>query len=322
MDRYEKRARSIMERGDKIIADRKRRKAVLMRSGAFAFGTAAVLFIGVWANTLKAPKRPDADHSGIISETTTAVTTEVHDYVQTSLSTTVTTALSTDSVLTETTSVSSGTASLVTTVSLTPSQTSYTTISISALQTTTQTTMSAAAQSTNSTEALQTTEPKTTTNAQVSTTTTINHSTTQSDYPVTTIPYKTTAVIIPVTTVPYKTTTVSYNTEAIETYVTTTAPYRPVFPVPFTSDYEMMLGENFSEIPYYQGDSLVFTYTFVSDKYILQEADELSLVPHLYSDLLPDSITAQVFTLTSRYSSDMVALKYQGSRHYWLYIME
>ena len=73
MDRYEKSAEFIMKRGDKIIAEKKHRRAVIMRSVALTLGAAAIVGIGICANALKPPKKPTPSQSGIIIETETSL---------------------------------------------------------------------------------------------------------------------------------------------------------------------------------------------------------------------------------------------------------
>ncbi len=82
MDRYEKSAEFIMKRGDAIIAERKRRKSMILRSCALGAGAATILGIGIFANALKPPQKPTAESSGIITNTE-AVTTYAESTVQT-----------------------------------------------------------------------------------------------------------------------------------------------------------------------------------------------------------------------------------------------
>ena len=69
MDRYEEKARKIMARGDAIIAERKRRRAVLVRSCAIGAGAAAVLGIGVTTYAICPPKKPVPDSASTVYET-------------------------------------------------------------------------------------------------------------------------------------------------------------------------------------------------------------------------------------------------------------
>lgn len=71
MDRYEKSAEFIMKRGDEMIAKRKRRRTMILRSCAVGAGAAAVLGIGLTTFALRPPKKPTPSQSGIIAETET-----------------------------------------------------------------------------------------------------------------------------------------------------------------------------------------------------------------------------------------------------------
>lgn len=69
MDRYEEKAKSIMARGDVIIAERKRRRTSLIRTFAIGTGAAAVIGIGICANALKPPQKPVPEQSNTVIET-------------------------------------------------------------------------------------------------------------------------------------------------------------------------------------------------------------------------------------------------------------
>lgn len=77
MDRYEEKAKKIMARGEVIIAERKRRRTMILRSCAIGAGAAAVLGVGLTTYALRPPKKPVPSQSGIIveTETTSAETT-------------------------------------------------------------------------------------------------------------------------------------------------------------------------------------------------------------------------------------------------------
>ncbi|MDO4864488.1 MAG: hypothetical protein Q4A05_09990 [Ruminococcus sp.] len=76
MSDIRRKAEEIMRRGDEMIAERKRRKELILRSCAIGVGVAAVLGVGLTTFALRPPKRPTAESSYIISETeTTAETT-------------------------------------------------------------------------------------------------------------------------------------------------------------------------------------------------------------------------------------------------------
>ncbi|SEK17790.1 hypothetical protein SAMN02910353_00024 [Ruminococcus sp. YRD2003] len=80
MDKYEKCAAGLMKLGDSIIAEKKRRRSLILRRTAdLTFGIAAVIVIGVSTRILRTPEKPAPSGSGIIIETSTvtaAVTTE------------------------------------------------------------------------------------------------------------------------------------------------------------------------------------------------------------------------------------------------------
>ena len=109
MDRYEKSAEFLMRRGNEIIAERKRRKAFILRSCAIGAGVAAVLGVGLTTYALRPPKKPTPSQSGIIVETeTTSAETTV---APTSPSTTATQTTSTKQVTTTTVSTTATTSS-------------------------------------------------------------------------------------------------------------------------------------------------------------------------------------------------------------------
>ena len=85
MNDLRRKAEEIIMRGDAVIAERKRRKAIIMRSAALGLGAAAIVGVGICANALKPPKKPTAESSGIITETTSA--TSVETTVKTSVQT-------------------------------------------------------------------------------------------------------------------------------------------------------------------------------------------------------------------------------------------
>ena len=76
MNDLRRKAEEIMMRGDAVIAERNRRKAIIMRSAALGLGAAAIVGVGICANALKPPKKPTADSSAIIAETTAATSAE------------------------------------------------------------------------------------------------------------------------------------------------------------------------------------------------------------------------------------------------------
>lgn len=76
MNDLRRKAEEIIMRGDAVIAEKKRRKAIIMRSAALGLGAAAIIGVGICANVLKPPKKPTVENSGIITETTSATSVE------------------------------------------------------------------------------------------------------------------------------------------------------------------------------------------------------------------------------------------------------
>ena len=74
MKNYDEIADSIIKKYEHRLAERKRRNDIIMRSAALGLGTAAIVGVGICANALKPPKKPVADSSGVIIETTAATT--------------------------------------------------------------------------------------------------------------------------------------------------------------------------------------------------------------------------------------------------------
>ena len=76
MNKYEKCSESLMRLGDTIIAEKKRRKAIILRSAALGLGAASIIGIGICTNALRPPKKPVSESSGIIVETTAVTSAE------------------------------------------------------------------------------------------------------------------------------------------------------------------------------------------------------------------------------------------------------
>ena len=111
MDKYEKCAASLMELGDNIIAEKKR-KATIIRKISFSISglcAAIIVGVGIWHNQkLRTPNDFKFPDTGIIAETeTTATTSSSKNTVTTATSASSTTAAATGSKTTEQTSVSS-----------------------------------------------------------------------------------------------------------------------------------------------------------------------------------------------------------------------
>ncbi len=131
MDRYEKSAAFIMKRGDAAIAERKRRKAVILRStAALTFGTAAALGICISLNVMKTPRKPAPASSGIITETGTSAAAPSTAAVTTSVRTS--TASTASTVTTQTTAAtSSATATSASTAAVQTSETATSAVTTS-----------------------------------------------------------------------------------------------------------------------------------------------------------------------------------------------
>lgn len=114
MKNYDERIESIFRKYDERLAAKKRRKAaIIRRSAALCLGASAVLGIGIFTNVMKPPKRPTAEQSGIISESSDIVTTSAVTAAET-------TAVNTTAATAKTTStgtVGSGVSATVTTAS-------------------------------------------------------------------------------------------------------------------------------------------------------------------------------------------------------------
>lgn len=141
MDRYEKSAEFLMRRGDEIIAERKRRKSIILRSCAIGAGAAAVLGIGLTTYALRPPKKPSPSQSGIIAETetTSAETTAAPTSPSTTAPQTVTTERATSAVTVATTSSTQQTTTtehMTTTSARTTATTASTTVSVTSIVTT------------------------------------------------------------------------------------------------------------------------------------------------------------------------------------------
>ncbi|MBP5363396.1 MAG: hypothetical protein J6Y71_10345 [Ruminococcus sp.] len=109
MKNYDERIESIFKKYDERLAEKKRRKAIILRSCAIGAGAAAVLGVGLTTYALRPPKKPASSQSGIIvvTETTSAETT----VAPTSPSTTATQTTSTKQVTTTTVSTTATTSS-------------------------------------------------------------------------------------------------------------------------------------------------------------------------------------------------------------------
>ena len=84
MKNYEDMAKAVLKARDEYIKKKRKRILFIKKASAVSFGAAAIIGIGICANALKPPKKPTANNSGIITNTTEAVTTSAGSSVQTS----------------------------------------------------------------------------------------------------------------------------------------------------------------------------------------------------------------------------------------------
>ena len=77
MKNYDERIESIFRKYDDRLVEKKRRKAMILRSFVIGVGAAAVIGVGLTTYALRPPKKPTPSRSGIIveTETTSAETT-------------------------------------------------------------------------------------------------------------------------------------------------------------------------------------------------------------------------------------------------------
>ena len=86
MRSYEELEANAYKKAEQIINDSKRKKRIMLRrSTGLTLGAAAIIGLGICANALKPPKKPTAESSGIITETTTVIS--VGTTVKTSMQT-------------------------------------------------------------------------------------------------------------------------------------------------------------------------------------------------------------------------------------------
>ncbi len=326
MNKYEKCATSLMQLGDKIIAEKKHRKAIIMRSTALSLGAAAIIGVGICANALKPPKKPTAESSGIISNTTEAVTTSAEIIVQTSAKTaatqkhsTVTASVSTEAVTAQ--AISSYTENST----VKPTSTAAVT---SALKTST-----IALASSRSTAKPTEIKPQTVasslttfigsqTHFSRSTTTATASSVTKTEdtaiaHPVTTITSdaKTTTRNNNITTTAHHGSTAGATTTL--NHSTTTA----VVTAPVIYRYDWIVGESFPTISYSSKNMLVSSHSYVYEDEIDSLAAVLTLKPQTNTEILPAAIPAKVYTMKRYPNGEYVAVKFEGSVVYWVYSM-
>ena len=157
MDRLEKRAEDIMRRGDLIIAERKRKSALIRRTAYAVSGLCAVALIGtgIWHNRdlFSAPDRKAHDDFSVITETT-ETTAEKSVCETTSFSITTTKADTTAKVKTTTQTETQKSTSIFTAINTVQSSKiieNRTTVSVSAVHSSTTVTQTDTMTETNST---------------------------------------------------------------------------------------------------------------------------------------------------------------------------
>ena len=102
MKNYEEMAKLVLEARDEYVKKKKNRVLFLKRASVVTFGVASVLGIGIFTHAMKPPKKLTAEQSGIILNTTEAVTTSAEKYVQTTIKTVITQKQSTDTTYAQT----------------------------------------------------------------------------------------------------------------------------------------------------------------------------------------------------------------------------
>ena len=317
MNKYEKCATSLMQLGDKIIAEKKHRKAIIMRSTALSLGAAAIIGLGICANALKPPKKPTAENSVYITETTAAASdtpetnapspteqekTDIKPVQTSKTEETKASTVTVSNAIVRTSTVASGSKAAATVRTSASVQTSITKTS-SCNTTTLRTTVSKTETYQTS---VQTTAEKTSTTARTTTGfgTKAPLITTQKTI---TSAVSTTSPYIRTSTAGIRTTTIP-----IITNTTTTA---------HSFSYEDMLTENFRIIEFSTRTVLVRSnedYLGSTDQ-VAAFQQELTLTPKYFTDVLPVRITAQVYEIRDVDSAYTVAVKFQGSEKYWVY---
>ena len=285
MKNYEEIADSIIKKYEQRLAERKRRKDIIMRSAALGLGAAAIIGVGICANALKPPKKPTANNSGIITNTTEAVTTSAERSVQTSAKSvttrkqsTVTTSVTTETATSKSTSATpEKTTERMTAEVTTTLQTTAVTVVTSVSKTYQTSIVTSAAATTCETDITESPELPTGTD-------------------------KTTAPMIGT----------SFPVSTVET-TTVTSTENPEIP-----SYDDMLAENFKTIELSKRAVLVSKDYCVSEQQVSSYLNDIILIPELYTDDLPPEITAHIYELVKR-TSNYGAVKFQDSDKYWVY---
>ena len=273
MDRYEEKAKKIMARGEVIIAERKRRRTMILRSCAIGAGAAAVLGVGLTTYALRPPKKPVPSQSGITVETeTTSAETMV---APTSPST-----IAPKTTATEMTTV---------TTTATPHSVQKTSTTIHTTTVVARTTI-AADGTTKESETSQHLQTK------VSQTTTA--------------PLNTTTQAA-VTTTAHPTTT-KYAVETVWETTRNENLEFPTETSKITPTYNERILKNFGRLELQNGQTYVIYGGELTQERVGKVLDELTLTPNILPDGLPDEVSAKVSNITNISPNYAMSVKFDG----------
>ena len=307
MKNYDERIESIFRKYDERLALKKRRKAMIIRrSAALCLGAAAVLGIGIFTNVMKPPKRPTPEQSGIITESSSTVTTSA-------VTSDETTAVNTTAIATSTKATTSKASNSDVHTSAATKMTAYITVAV------TNKTTAATARSTSTIQS-----DTTSAAATASAMTTVRPA-------ATTRPANTTTGFEPETTAARPQTTATDNESPLSPAETTTRPYpeSAVEPTFTTTDpnatttaynYDSFLRENFSTLAITDNEIKYRMYLkSVEPKDIGGKIKELTLIPTVPKEQFPRTVNAQVYEIKKISSECAVAVKFEGLSEYRLY---
>lgn len=137
MKSYEELEANAYKKAEMLISRQKRRRLIMLRSGAVGLGAAAILGIGIFTNVMKPPKRPTPEQSGIITESSEMVTTSAAETTAEKTTASVTASTAATEVHTAAaTSVSKAAGTARTTAVRTTAQTSPTSTAVTVTRTT------------------------------------------------------------------------------------------------------------------------------------------------------------------------------------------
>lgn len=291
MDKFEKSAEFIMKRGDMVIAERKRRKLMILRSGAICLGAAAVLGIGIFTNVMKPPKHPTPDQPGIITESSETDTTS-------EVAATETTAVNTTAIATSTKATTSNASNSDVQTAVTTKTTAQNTIAA------TNRTTAATARSTSAVQS-----GTTSVAATASAMTTVRPATT-------TRPANTTTWFEPETTGARPQATTTVLDEELMPTLTTTDPNATTT----AYNYESFIMENFHTLAvedngiYYE----MLAKTYNSNE-IGKKIKDITLIPKKMRENFPEKVNAEVYEIKNIDTECNVAVKFEGLSEYRLY---